>query len=146
AQAAAGMLTRSEHGRIVFTGSTSAFRGGVGTVAYAASKGGLVGMTRSLALGLAPAKVCVNCVAPGWIDTPFNDPYWKRGGNTDEAHAALNARIPLGGQGPVDRQRPLPQPHLPDLIEQIPQPPRPTLMHDRRRLCDRSSGRARNNG
>jgi NAD(P)-dependent dehydrogenase (short-subunit alcohol dehydrogenase family) len=99
AQAAAGMLTRSEHGRIVLTGSTSAFRGGVGTVAYAASKGGLVGMTRSLALGLAPAKVCVNCVAPGWIDTPFNDPYWKRVGNTDEAHAALNARIPLGGQG-----------------------------------------------
>ena len=99
AQAAASALARSEHGRIVLTGSTSAFRGGVGTVAYAASKGGLVGMTRSLALGLAPAKVCVNCVAPGWIDTPFNDPYWKRVGNTDEAHAALNSRIPLGSQG-----------------------------------------------
>jgi NAD(P)-dependent dehydrogenase (short-subunit alcohol dehydrogenase family) len=103
AQAAAPALSRSPHGRIVFTASTSAFRGGVGTAAYAASKGGLVAMTRSLALGLAPSGVCVNCVAPGWIDTPFNNPYWARVGDTPESHAALNDRIPLGGQGtPAD--------------------------------------------
>jgi dihydroanticapsin dehydrogenase len=103
AQAAAGALARSRHGRIVLTGSTAAFRGGVGTVAYAASKGGLVAMTRSLALAFAQARVCVNCVAPGWIDTPFNDAYWRRVGDTPENHAALNARIPLGGQGePAD--------------------------------------------
>ncbi len=71
----------------------------MGTVAYAASKGGLVAMTRSLALALAPARVCVNCVAPGWIDTPFNDAYWRRVGDTAETRGALNARIPLGGQG-----------------------------------------------
>jgi NAD(P)-dependent dehydrogenase (short-subunit alcohol dehydrogenase family) len=99
AQAAAGALARSPHGRIVLTGSTSAFRGGVGTVAYAASKGGLAAMTRSLALGLAPSGVCVNCVAPGWIDTPFNNPYWARVGDTPESRAALDARIPLGAQG-----------------------------------------------
>jgi NAD(P)-dependent dehydrogenase (short-subunit alcohol dehydrogenase family) len=99
AQAAAGALTRSEHGRIVLTGSTAAFRGGVGTVAYAASKGGMVAMTRSLALALGPAGVCVNCVAPGWIDTPFNDAYWRRVGDTPQTRAALDARIPLGGQG-----------------------------------------------
>jgi NAD(P)-dependent dehydrogenase (short-subunit alcohol dehydrogenase family) len=103
AQAAAKALACSPHGRIVFTASTSAFRGGVGTAAYAASKGGLVAMTRSLALGLAPAGVCVNCVAPGWIDTPFNQPYWDRVGDTPQTHAALNARIPLGDQGaPAD--------------------------------------------
>jgi NAD(P)-dependent dehydrogenase (short-subunit alcohol dehydrogenase family) len=99
AQAAAGPLARSGHGRIVLTGSTAAFRGGVGTVAYAASKGGLVAMTRSLALALASAKICVNCVAPGWIDTRFNDAYWRRVGDTAEAHAALDAQIPLGEQG-----------------------------------------------
>jgi NAD(P)-dependent dehydrogenase (short-subunit alcohol dehydrogenase family) len=99
AQAAAGALAESEHGRIVLTGSTAAFRGGVGTVAYAASKGGLVAMTRSLALALAPAGVCVNCVAPGWIDTPFNDAYWRRIGDTADTRAALDAQIPLGGQG-----------------------------------------------
>jgi NAD(P)-dependent dehydrogenase (short-subunit alcohol dehydrogenase family) len=98
-QAAAKVLAQSAHGRVVLTASTAAFRGGAGTAAYAASKGGLIAMTRSLALGLAPARICVNCVAPGWVDTPFNDPYWSRVGNTEATHAALEARIPLGAQG-----------------------------------------------
>jgi NAD(P)-dependent dehydrogenase (short-subunit alcohol dehydrogenase family) len=102
-QAAAKVLAESAHGRVVLTASTAAFRGGAGTAAYAASKGGLIAMTRSLALGLARAQICVNCVAPGWIDTPFNQPYWTRVGDTGENHAALEARIPLGAQGtPTD--------------------------------------------
>jgi NAD(P)-dependent dehydrogenase (short-subunit alcohol dehydrogenase family) len=99
AQAAQPFLAASDAGRLVFTGSTSAFRGGVGTAAYAASKGGLAAMTRSLALGLAKDQICVNCVAPGWIDTPFNDPYWQRVGDTPAARDALESRIPLGHQG-----------------------------------------------
>ena len=79
-QAAAKVLAQSAHGRVVLTASTAAFRGGAGTAAYAASKGGLIAMTRSLALGLARDRICVNCVAPGWIDTPFNQPYWTRVG------------------------------------------------------------------
>jgi NAD(P)-dependent dehydrogenase (short-subunit alcohol dehydrogenase family) len=98
-QAAAPQLTQSPHGRVVLTASTAAFRGGAGTAAYAASKGGLVAMTRSLALALAPAGICVNCVAPGWIETAFNEPYWIRVGDTKEARAALAARIPQGAQG-----------------------------------------------
>jgi NAD(P)-dependent dehydrogenase (short-subunit alcohol dehydrogenase family) len=98
-QAAAKHLAESPHGRVILTASTAAFRGGAGTAAYAASKGGLVAMVRSLALGLAGARVCVNCVAPGWIDTPFNDPYWARVGDTEQTRAALTARIPLGRQG-----------------------------------------------
>jgi NAD(P)-dependent dehydrogenase (short-subunit alcohol dehydrogenase family) len=103
AQAAAKDLALSGHGRIILTASTSAFRGGAGSTAYAASKGGLVAMTRSLALGLASARICVNCVAPGWIDTAFNDPYWTRVGDSDETRSALTARIPLANQGtPAD--------------------------------------------
>jgi NAD(P)-dependent dehydrogenase (short-subunit alcohol dehydrogenase family) len=98
-QAAAKTLAQSGHGRVILTASTAAFRGGAGTAAYAASKGGLVAMARSLALALADARICVNCVAPGWIETPFNDPYWARVGNTPQAHTALTARIPLGEQG-----------------------------------------------
>ena len=75
AQAAATILAQSGYGRIVLTASTAAFRGGAGTAAYAASKGGIVAMTRSLSLALAGSRICVNCVAPGWIETPFNDPY-----------------------------------------------------------------------
>jgi NAD(P)-dependent dehydrogenase (short-subunit alcohol dehydrogenase family) len=42
-------------------------------------------------------------VAPGWIETPFNDPYWARVGDSAESRSALVARIPLGAQGnPAD--------------------------------------------
>jgi NAD(P)-dependent dehydrogenase (short-subunit alcohol dehydrogenase family) len=103
AQAAAPSLAASADGRVVLVGSTAAFRGGGGSFAYAASKGGLVALTRSLAVAMAPDGVCVTCVCPGWIDTPFNDPYWQRVGGRDTALAALESRIPLGLQGqPAD--------------------------------------------
>ena len=98
-QAAAKHLAQSGQGRVVLTASSAAFRGGAGTAAYAASKGGLVAMIRSLTLGLAGTGICVNCVAPGWIETPFNDPYWARVGDTEQTRAALSARIPAGHQG-----------------------------------------------
>lgn len=106
-QAAAPHLTKSPAGRVVLTGSTAAFRGGGGSFAYAASKGGLVALTRSLAVALGPSGVCVNCVCPGWIDTPFNDPYWSRVGGDDPARRAtaldaLVSRIPVGTQGEPD--------------------------------------------
>ncbi|HTF11651.1 MAG TPA: SDR family oxidoreductase [Asanoa sp.] len=102
AQAAAPALEASGAGRLVLTGSTAAFRGGGGSFAYAASKGGLVALTRSLAVALGPRGVCVTCVCPGWIDTPFNDPFWQRVGGRDGAEAALVSRIPLGAQGRPD--------------------------------------------
>ncbi|SDU79320.1 SDR family NAD(P)-dependent oxidoreductase [Jiangella alkaliphila] len=99
-QAAAPHLAESGAGRVVLTGSTAAFRGGGGSFAYAASKGALVALVRSLAVALGPEGVCVNCVCPGWIDTPFNDPYWSRvGGERASAERDLVARIPLGVLG-----------------------------------------------
>jgi len=99
AQAAGASLRRSPAGRIVLVGSTSGLQGGVGTVAYAASKGGIMAMVRSLALGFADSEVRVNCVAPGWVDTPFNDPYWARVGDGPETRSALEGRIPVRRQG-----------------------------------------------
>ena len=102
-QSAAPHLAASGAGRVVLTGSTAAFRGGGGSFAYAASKGGLVALVRSLAVALGPAGVSVNCVCPGWIDTPFNDPYWNRvGGDRAAAERDLVARIPRGVLGQPD--------------------------------------------
>jgi dihydroanticapsin dehydrogenase len=98
AQAATGPLADTG-GSIVLTGSTAAFRGSRGTFAYAASKGALVSLTRSLAVELAPRGVRVNCVCPGWIDTPFNDPYWSLQADPSGALAELVSRIPAGRQG-----------------------------------------------
>lgn len=101
-QAAAPHLRSSDAGRVILIGSTAAFRGGSGSFAYAASKGGLVALTRSLAVSLAADQVCVTCVCPGWIDTAFNDPYWDRVGHSESSREALKARIPLGAQGRPD--------------------------------------------
>src|SRR5437870_3147811 len=56
-----------------------------GLSAYSASKAGLVGMAKGLALDLAPAGITVNVVAPGWFDSPLAQP-WKN-------HAALGAGV-----------------------------------------------------
>lgn len=64
-------LLMSDRGNVVFTGSTSGLRAHPGATAYAASKAGLVGLNRSLALELAPHGVRVNCVCPGGVRTPL---------------------------------------------------------------------------
>ena len=63
-------------GRLVFTGSVLGERPGRGLAAYSASKAGLVGLAKGLALDLAPAGITVNVVAPGWFDSPMADG-WK---------------------------------------------------------------------
>jgi NAD(P)-dependent dehydrogenase (short-subunit alcohol dehydrogenase family) len=98
AQAAAGPLAETG-GSLVFTGSTAAFRGSRGAFAYSASKGALVSLTRSLAVELGSVGVRVNCVCPGWIDTPFNAPYWAMQADPDGALGSIVERIPAGRQG-----------------------------------------------
>jgi meso-butanediol dehydrogenase / (S,S)-butanediol dehydrogenase / diacetyl reductase len=63
-------------GCIVNVASTAGTRGGRQRAAYSASKGGLIQLTRSLAIDHAPDGVRVNCVCPGLIDTPMAD--WIR--------------------------------------------------------------------
>jgi NAD(P)-dependent dehydrogenase (short-subunit alcohol dehydrogenase family) len=60
-----------EGGRLIFTGSVLGERPGKGLAAYSASKAGLVGLAKGLALDLAPARITVNVVAPGWFDSPL---------------------------------------------------------------------------
>jgi NAD(P)-dependent dehydrogenase (short-subunit alcohol dehydrogenase family) len=64
-------------GRLILTGSVLGERPREGLAAYSASKAGLTGMAKSLALDLAPAGITVNVVAPGWFDSPLAEG-WKR--------------------------------------------------------------------
>ena len=72
AKAAAADL-RQARGAIVTIASTRAHMSEPNTLAYSASKGGLVALTHALAMTLAP-DVRVNCVSPGWIDTGRHGP------------------------------------------------------------------------
>lgn len=80
--------------KIVNTSSIAAYVGFGGLVHYCASKGGLNGMTRALALELAPKKINVNNVAPGAIETPG-----ATGGQTEEMKKGTIATIPAGRMG-----------------------------------------------
>lgn len=68
-EAAILMRDRGEGGRIVNIASTRAIMSEPDTEAYAASKGGLTALTHALAASLAPYRIIVNCVSPGWIET-----------------------------------------------------------------------------
>jgi 3-oxoacyl-[acyl-carrier protein] reductase len=63
------MVQARRGGRIVSISSLAGLAGNRGQVNYSASKAGLIGATRSLALELAKRQITVNCVAPGWIET-----------------------------------------------------------------------------
>lgn len=86
-------------GRLIFTGSVLGERPREGLAAYSASKAGLTGLAKGLALDLAPAGITVNVVAPGWFDSPLAES-WK---NDTELAAAICAHTALRRWGaPAD--------------------------------------------
>jgi NAD(P)-dependent dehydrogenase (short-subunit alcohol dehydrogenase family) len=85
---------------VVNVASTSAYLARPGTAHYAASKAGLVQMTRVMALELAPHRIRVNAVAPGLILTDRVKDHAEGPGAAE--HAAKKARIPAGREGTPD--------------------------------------------
>ena len=81
--------TGGERGAVVMTASIAAFEGQIGQAAYAASKGGVVGLTLPAARDLARLGIRVCTIAPGLFDTPL------LAGLPEETRAALGAQIPF---------------------------------------------------
>lgn len=86
----------NEGGSIVNTGAVVGFRGFPGDSAYAASKAGLSGLTRALAIELAPKGIRVNLVIPGLVLTEMTS------GLSEKALAAMCKTIPLGRYGETE--------------------------------------------
>ena len=90
---AARRMVRQRYGRIVNLSSVVALRGNAGQTNYAASKAGLIGMTKSLAKELGGRGVTVNAVAPGYIATDMTAAL------PDAAREAMLSAIPAGRPG-----------------------------------------------
>ncbi|MEP6687311.1 MAG: SDR family NAD(P)-dependent oxidoreductase [Gemmatimonadales bacterium] len=86
-RAALGLM--GEGGRVVIVASTAGQRGEAFHSDYAATKGAVIALTKSLAIEYAP-DILVNCVAPGWVDTEMCTPAFADGGR-----ARVEATIPL---------------------------------------------------
>jgi NAD(P)-dependent dehydrogenase (short-subunit alcohol dehydrogenase family) len=95
-RAAAPHMMEQEHGRIVNI-SSRAWLGGPGQANYAASKGAVISLTRTLALEMARYQITANCIAPALVDTPLFQ------GLDDEVKQRLVKTIPLRRVGtPTD--------------------------------------------
>jgi 3-oxoacyl-[acyl-carrier protein] reductase len=91
-----GMMRRRS-GRIISITSVVGVTGNPGQANYAASKAGLIGMTKSLAHEVAKRSITVNCVAPGFIETPMTDKLNER------QREAILAKVPAERLGiPAD--------------------------------------------
>jgi NAD(P)-dependent dehydrogenase (short-subunit alcohol dehydrogenase family) len=92
-------LRRAGGGTIVNIGSVLGLVGMKQRVAYATSKGGLVQMTKAMALDHAAEKIRVNCVCPSLVHTPMGQDSLARFGDADAELARRIAMIPLGRAG-----------------------------------------------
>ncbi|MEP7343681.1 MAG: 3-oxoacyl-[acyl-carrier-protein] reductase [Gemmatimonadaceae bacterium] len=90
-----GMMKR-RWGRVVNVASVVGLVGNKGQANYAASKAGLIGLSKSIAKEFATRNILVNVVAPGFIDTDMT------AAMTPESRAAMSAQIPLGRLGKPD--------------------------------------------
>jgi 3-oxoacyl-[acyl-carrier protein] reductase len=93
-KAASRYLLKAESGRIVNLSSVVGEQGNAGQVSYAASKAGLIGLTKTLAREFASRAITVNCVTPGFIETDMTAAHVQ-----GESRDALLKQIPLGRIG-----------------------------------------------
>lgn len=87
---------KGTRGCIVNMGSMVGLVGQGKSGAYSASKGGIIALTKNMALDLAPYGIRVNCICPGWVETPLVDAWFALQPDEAEARSYIDSIHPLG--------------------------------------------------
>ena len=88
-------LRRAGKGSVIVTASNSGVFHDPGMVAYCTSKHAAVAMARQIALDYARHNVRVNALCPGWVDTPFNEPFMRQMGGRAALERYVRDKIPM---------------------------------------------------
>ena len=94
-----GMMNR-RYGRIIDITSIVGVTGNPGQGNYAAAKAGMIGMSKALAAEVATRGITVNCIAPGFIESPMTDAL------NEKQREAILASVPMGGSAPARTSAP----------------------------------------
>lgn len=86
-------MLKARSGKIINVSSVVGLTGNAGQVNYSASKSGVIGFTKALAQELATRGICVNCIAPGFIETRMTDAL------NDQQKEGILKKIPMGRMG-----------------------------------------------
>jgi NAD(P)-dependent dehydrogenase (short-subunit alcohol dehydrogenase family) len=89
-------------GSIIITASNSGVLHDREMVAYTTSKHAVIAMARQVALDYARHNIRVNALCPGWVDTPFNDPFMRQMGGRAALETHVSKQIPMGRWANVD--------------------------------------------
>lgn len=89
-------------GAIVNTSSSSGILYDREMIAYTTSKHAIIAMTKQMAGDYAKFGIRVNALCPGWVDTPFNDPFIRQMGGREELEAYIRRKVPLGRFGSTE--------------------------------------------
>jgi NAD(P)-dependent dehydrogenase (short-subunit alcohol dehydrogenase family) len=89
-------------GSIIITASNSGVLYDREMIAYATSKHAVVAMARQVALDYARHNIRVNALCPGWVDTPFNDPFMRQMGGREALERYVREQIPMGRWATAD--------------------------------------------